>query len=292
MKKFGLFIFIILSLSSCSSPHQHELKISTTIWIGYTPLFYAKEKGWLKNENIKLINVVSLSENMYLYRSGNAHAYCGTQYEYSVLKDKIPGLMPIMLFDRSYGGDIIMSNQTIKSLQESNASINTYLEMDSINITLLNDFIQRYNIDDKRIKYIDRDQVEISQLINAEPEKQILIITYIPFDTILKKNGFDEILSTKNGLELLVVDAMYTQKDEFNYHKEQFLALKKLTDKAIEALKKDPQEFYATIKPYMNNLSYEEFSEGLHDIQWINTNRSKEFTERLHQASFPLKDLL
>lgn len=291
MKKIhGLLISLLFLMTACSS--QAPLKLSTTTWIGYTPLFYAKEKGWLNDINIKLVNVVSLSENMYLYQAGNSDAYCGTQYEHSVLKNKIPSLVPIMLFDRSNGGDIIMSNTSIEALQNSNESIDTYLEMDSINFTLLNDFIKRYDINEKRINYINRDQIEISRLKNDTPEQQTLIVTYIPYDGMLAKNGFKEILSTKNGLDLLVVDALFTTKETLIEHREQFVQLKSYVNDALAALQKDPQEFYQTVKAYMNEQSYEEFQHSLKDIEWINADVSNELMERMREASFPTKDLL
>lgn len=291
-KALSLFIFILLILSSCSSPSQEPLKISATTWVGYTPLYYAKEKGWFKEINVKLINVVSLSENMYLFKAGSSDAYCGTQYEHSVLKERMPNLIPIMLFDRSNGGDIIMSNVSIKELQDSSEKIDAYLEMDSINFTLLNDFVAKYKIDESRINYINRDQISISALKNDMPDRLRLIVTYIPYNTPLQDGGFEEIISTKNGLDLLVLDALFTTKDTLLLHKEQFVQIKALTDKAILALHQDPKEFYITIQSYMNGLSYEEFASGLNDIEWINANLSKDLSERMHKASFPTKDLL
>ena len=293
MKKVGLLTLLLIFLSACSStPRDHTLKISTTTWVGYTPLFYAKEKGWLDEIDIQLIHVVSLSENMYLYKAGKSEAYCGTQYEHSALKAQIPSLVPIILFDRSNGGDIIMSNHSINELQNSSKKIDTYLEMDSINFTLLEDFVQHYKIDENRINYINRDQTEIATLKNNNSEKLILIITYIPFNSKLEKNGFKEILSTKNKLDLLVVDALYTTKEVLNHHSSQFNTLNTLINKAIKALHKDPKEFFETIKPYMNELSYQEFEASLNDIVWINNTLSKELKERMRQASFPTKDLL
>lgn len=280
-------------VSSCSkSNFEQTLKISTTTWIGYTPLYYAKEKGWLDDINVKLVNAVSLSENMYLYQAGNSDAFCGTQYEFSVLKKQQPNLIPIMLFDRSNGGDLIMSNQSILQLKNSSKNINAYLEMDSINFTLLNDFIKQYNIDEQRINYINRDQMEIAALTNNTPEQHAIIITYIPFNLALADNGFKEILSTKSGLDLLVIDGLYTQKETFIKHEKQFKALNTFNNQAITALKSDPQAFYQTIKPYTGGMSYQEFSAALNDIIWINQTLSEQLKARMRQASFPTKDIL
>lgn len=145
-KKFLLFAIIISLFSSCTLQNHKKLRISITNWIGYTPLFYAKEKGWLELLDVKLLNVVSLSENMYLYKSGNSDAYVGTQYEYNTLVKNIESLIPILLFDKSNGGDVIMSNLSIQELQNSKTTIDAYLEMDSINSMLFEDFISKYNL--------------------------------------------------------------------------------------------------------------------------------------------------
>jgi len=293
VKKISLSFIIILFICGCSkSDYDETLKISVTTWVGYTPLYYAKEKGWLDEVNIKLVNAVSLSENMYLYQAGNSDAFCGTQYEYSVLKLQSPDIIPIMLFDRSNGGDLIMSNHSITELKNSNADIQAYLEIDSINYILLEDFIKKFSIDEQRINFINRDQSEISSLKNTHSKEQIVIVTYIPFNTALEKSGFKEILSTKRGLDLLVIDSLYTQKETFIKHEQQFKVLKKVTDKAIKALQNNPLEFFQTIKNYLDPLSYAEFNTGLKDIIWINEDLPESLKIRMRKASFPIKDIL
>ena len=292
LKSFLFLISILFVFTSCSSQPSEKLKISATTWIGYTPLFYAKEKGWLKELNIKLLNVSSLSENMYLYKAGNSDAYVGTQYEFNLLRTEDKTLRPIMMFDRSFGGDVIMSNITLEELKDTNTEIDAYLEIDSINSTLLKDFIKNYHFEDKKIKYINKDQTQISLLNAKNLLKPSLIITYVPYDYRLYKNGFKELVSTRDGLTLLVVDAMFTTSKIFNLHKNQFIELKKLVDKSIEILDKNPKEFYETIKPYMLEITYEEFQESLKDIIWINKKLSTEMQEGMKDRNFPTRDLI
>ncbi len=290
-KTLYLLLFLLL-VSGCSSNRYQKLEVSATTWIGYTPLFYAKEKGWLEPLNIKLLHVSSLSENMYLYQAGNADAYAGTQYEYDVLVKNDASLIPVMLFDRSNGGDVVMSNVSIEELQKNTDAIDVYLEMDSINHTLLKDFIQKYGLQDKTINYINRDQAFISTLSTKDINKATIIVTYIPYDTELEKHGFFSIASTKDNLNLLVVDALFTRQKMFHEHKAQFIALKKLVDTAVEVLEKNPYEFYKTIKPYMMELSYEEFTQSLEDIIWLNKNLSTELKSRMEESHFPTNGLI
>lgn len=287
-----LLLMTLLLLASCSSESHERLTISATTWIGYAPLFYAKEKGWLKPLNIKLLHVTSLSENMYLYEAGNADAYVGTQYEYNLLVKKMPSLIPVMTFDRSNGGDMIMSNRSIAALKKTEEPITAYLEMDSINNTLLKDFMERYDLHNKTVDYFNRDQATIALIDLPERSGPVLVVTYNPYDIKLRKNGFKEIASTKDGLELFVIDALFTTEDALYKHKEQFLALKKLVDDAVSALEQDPEEFYRVVKPYMLEVSYEEFEDSLSDIVWINRKLSPELAERMREAHLPIRDIL
>ena len=290
LKKIVILITTLLLFTSCSSDYDKRLKISATTWIGYIPLFYAKEKGWLKPLNIKLLHVSSLAENMYLYEAGNSDAYAGTQYEYSILSQDIKSLQPIMMFDRSNGGDLVMGNFSIEALQNTTLEIDAYLELDSINNTLLKDFLSKYKLQDKNINYINKDQTQIKQLqANSKPT---LAITYIPYNFTLEKQGFMELASTKDSLDLLVVDALFTRIEIYDAHKKQFSELKKLVDKGVEALKKDPKEFYETVKPYILEMSYDEFVHSLDDIVWINRDISPELKQRMNEAKFPTRDLI
>jgi NitT/TauT family transport system substrate-binding protein len=292
LKKLALIIATAFLFISCSSDYDKKLKISATTWVGYTPLFYAKEMGWLEPLNIKLLNVSSLSENMYLYKAGNADAYVGTQYEYNILSKDNSSLVPVMLFDRSYGGDVVMSNISLDELKGGSGTIDAYLEMDSINFTLLEDFIKKNSFEGRDIRYINQDQAHISTLKSASMDKHTLIVTYSPYNSDLQKKGFIEIASTKDGFDLLIVDAMFTTTEVLQKHKKQFAELKKVVDKAVVELQKNPKHYYEKIKPYMLNMNYDEFMESLDNIIWINDGISSELKGRIKENNFPIEDLI
>jgi len=292
MKKILLFLSLAISLlfTACSDTHEDRLKISATTWIGYTPFFYLKEKGLLKPLNIKLVYLSSLAENMYLYEAGNSDAFTGTQYEYKIINEEMKSLIPIILLDRSNGGDLVMSNSSIEELQENKSKIDVYLEMDSVNYTVLQDFIAINKLKEENLRYHNMDQIQIEKL--QATNKPTIIVTYIPYNLKLEKQGFKALASTKESLNLLVVDALFTGVDTLKKHKKQFESLKILIDKAIADLEKDPKAFYDTVKPYLLEMSYEEFLDSIDDIVWINKNISPKLKSRMLQADIPTRNLL
>ena len=292
IKNFIFLIFIILFFNSCEFNNNKKIKISITTWIGYTPLLYAKEKDWLDPLNIRLVNVVSLSENVNIYKSGNSDAYVGTQYEYKLLHEQNKNLIPIMIFNKSNGGDAILSNLSIYKLIKSDEVIDAYLEIDSVNSMLLEDFLKSNNLQNRIINYINEDQSNISRLNAKDTLNPTIITTYIPYNKILENNSFIELSSTKNNSNLLVIDAMYTTQDFYYKNKETFIELKKLVDKAIENLKNNPKEFYETVSPYLVNTSYEDFISSIDTIIWLNKDISEEISNKLQNSNFKTKDLI
>lgn len=293
MKSVGFagVLGLVLLLSGCFNQTDYErLKISSTTWIGYAPLFYAHEKQWMDAYNIKLTQVVSLSENMYLYEAGNVDAYVGTQYEYQLLVNKVPDLKPVMFFDRSNGGDMILANRTIEALKQA-TEIEAYLELDSINTVLLQDFVEKHQIT-AHIQYNNRDQAEISVLKVQPDDPPTLVVSYDPYQYQLQENGFVEIASTASIDDLLVVDALFTSQTTLAKHQAQFMALKKMVNKAMVELKADPKAFYETIKPHLRDVRYQEFLQSLTKIEWIELPLSDSLARRIQTSGLPTEGLL
>ncbi|MDG6777741.1 hypothetical protein QCB44_03370 [Thiomicrorhabdus sp. zzn3] len=291
---YALFFFLVASLfSACSSKQSERLEIMTNSWIGFSPLFYAKEQGWLDPLNIKLSNVVSLGENVHIYQTAQKHAFTGTQYEFQRVLKSQPDLVPIIMFDRSNGGDMVMSNRSIAELQATTETIDVYLELDTVNHLVFKDFVKQNNLNSRQFNFINKDQVKIVSSIEEDhSDKPAIIVTYIPYNYELQKKGFNVITSTADNLNLLVVDALYTPKDVLLKHRAQFKGLKKAIDDAVKVLKTDPKKYYQTVKPYLENGSYEDFEASLNDILWLNEELSEPLINRLNEAQFPIRDLL
>ena len=286
MKNFLLLLAISLSLLSCSSKPQKNdaIIISTNQWIGYVPLYYAYEKGYLKELNIKLINNVSLAEAADVYRVGQANMVTTTQHEYNALRADTHDIVPVVLLDRSNGADMVLANRSLEELQKSK-KIYAYLEVDSINQEILKDFIANNNLNEHNFVIINKDQEQI-QNVNFKKiqNRDLVIVTYTPYDITLKKKGFQELASTKNIDSIIVIDALCSTKELRRNDKEQLLRLKKNIDRSIDEINKNPRQAHKITAKYLSNISYNEFTEALKNIKWINkpSDELLEFISKYH----------
>lgn len=296
-QRLAAFLLLTLvslgGLSACSNKDAQRLEIMTNAWIGFSPLFYAKEQGWLDELNIKLSTVVSLGENVHIYLSADKDAFTGTQHEFQQAQRQQPDLVPVVLFDRSNGGDMVMSNVDLATLQNARQPIDVYLELDTVNKIVFEDFVKQNALQNKAFNFINRDQVKIvTSLQNQQATPPSIAVTYIPYNFDLQKQGFKTLASTADNLDLLVVDALYTRKSTLQQHRAQFEGLKQAIAKALQALQTDPQSYYNHVKPYLSNTSYNEFMASLHDIQWLDGELSPALIERFNQAQLPIRDLM
>ncbi|MGJ0365765.1 hypothetical protein [Aliarcobacter cryaerophilus] len=280
----------IIFLTSCVNDKKDKLRVVTSNWIGYTPLFYAREKGLLDKLNIQLLSVVSLSESLHTYKSKHADIFLGTQYEYEEAFKRDNQVVPIMLLNKSDGGDVVMSNLTLEEIKKEDKQIDVFLELSSVNSLVFDDFITKHNIKNKNFNYVNKDQSFIAQ--QKEFKNPTIVISYNPYNITLEKNGLKTLETTKDNIEILIVDAMFTTNDILIKYKDELKELKKIIDIAIDDLDKDEKAYYDLIKDYLYDTSFEEFQQSLSNIKWINKNIDQNILDSLKEHNFPTKELL
>ncbi len=267
-KRIAYYLIVVLFFTGCfNQKHQKPLTIVSSAWIGYAPIFYAKEKGYLDELNIKVIPVVSLAEAADTFATGKADMVTATQHEYYKLKKEFPGIRPVILLDRSNGGDMILSNKTTKELKKAK-NIQAYLEVDSINMDVLDEYLKNNKISKKNIRFHNTDQSSLQSL--KYTNKPTLIVTYTPYDYTFKKEGYFEVASTKNLESIIVVDALFTTKTVLKKNRQRIEKLKKIIDRSIKELSKDKKNSYKIVAPYLDNISYKEYIKSFVTIKWIN----------------------
>lgn len=267
MKKLLLFSFLVLLVSfitGCEKEREHKTRLAVSPWIGYSPLYYADEMGWLKEAGIKLVHSTSLHETVHYFQADLIDAFVSTQYEVSLINSKdIIHLMPI---DRSNGADLILANFPLEEVIKSK-NTTVYLEIDSVNQLVFDEFLKKYKIGINNFKLINKAQVEIKNL-KPDTKEKIIIVTYEPYASTLIKNGFTRIGST-NDVEMLVLDSLYINKDFFKEHNNQAIKMKEILKKAYKKLQDDPLEYYKIVEHYLDSPTFEEFKNSMNGIEWL-----------------------
>lgn len=293
MKAWIATALAILMLSSCSEVEKEPpLVLSTNQWIGSAPLYYAHAMGWLEEANIQMLLTNSIDENLQHYNSGAADIVTGTAHEYRRLKSNHPDLTPILVYDRSYGGDVVLSNRTVSQIRQSSEKIDVYVEKDTVSEEMWNYFWIENNLSKQHFTLHNRKQHEIEKLRTSPLSTPAIAVTYNPHDLILRQQRFFELASSKND-RYVIVDGVYVSSKIAAQHPEQMKALQDAIGKAVRTYHHNPKAFYEIVKPYLGNLSANEFALMIRNIQWTQDHKlTPEMLQQLQRNHFPTQDLL
>ncbi|ADR32788.1 putative lipoprotein [Sulfuricurvum kujiense DSM 16994] len=290
------FILLFLIVGIAASVYYYNrpaessrIHISTNPWIGFTPFIYAQEKGWLESTPFRFLWLVDLTDNARLYERGFTQGFTATQYELLHFKNKNT-IKPVFLIDQSFGADAIVSNRTLEELQNTREKVDVYLEQGSLNDDFFEAFVTEKGLQKVTFQKIDTSQKNISTL--TEMSHPIIIISYQPYLAGLIKKGFKVLVSTQSMQTFFVVDALFVDEKTIQGREKEFADLKKLFALGVERFKRDPHEYYETIKGYLEGQSYEEFMETTTQIKWLYQTHPNEIITHLNAQQIKTDRLL
>lgn len=284
-------LFPLLFISCSPSPERKPIVLSADLWIGHAPIFYAHAQGWLKEADIQLLHTQSIGESVTQFESGAADLITTTGYEFLHLKEKYPDFTACIIHDKSFGGDVILSNRTLEELHTSDEVIELYLEPKTLNEEMWHYLMEFEGFAKERFRIAPKSQEEMSRLKTSASEPPVMAITFNPYDLPMMKNGFLQIASTKDS-RYLIVDGIHAKRSFIQAHKAQIIQLKAMMEKAVQAYHKDPKQFYQKVKPYLNNPEYEEFQAMVQNIEWIFPYPSHEMLIQLRHIGYSTEDLV
>jgi NitT/TauT family transport system substrate-binding protein len=251
-------------------------------------VYYVKEKGWMDGE-IEFHSVVSLEESVKMFQAGITDGFCGTQYEYRHSNLLRESTVPVVLIEVSKGGDVVLSNFDITDKDSLHGRIDVYLELQTINSIIFQRFVEKYDLADCELNLINMNQFNISKL-NPASDK-LIIVTYEPYSTGLIKKGFLQAADSES-LNMLVVDGIFLKAEKYAERKALLKKLRQNMNKALDVLKNDPMEYYITVMPYLDGLTYDEFFKSLNDIEWITGELNDSLKKGLDMIGMPYDKVL
>ncbi|WP_294947516.1 hypothetical protein [Sulfurivirga sp.] len=285
----GLAALGAAPLAGCDRFGSEPLTVSVNAWIGYAPLVYADSRGWLAPLNVRLFTTVSLGESLTLFETGTAMAFSATQYEFHLARRDVPDLVPAILLDRSNGGDGVVGNRTLAQLQRDTGPIDVFLEADSVNREVLDQFVRQHGLTNRKLVLHDQDQMRNTELDPARPAPT-LVVTYSPYMEQMVRKGFRLLASTRD-LSLLVVDGLFVRRPLLQARLEQFRRLKQVVDRAIDDFRARPETVFPHVREFLAIKNVAELKTAMAGIEWINHPPS-DLLQRIAAVGIPVETVL
>jgi NitT/TauT family transport system substrate-binding protein len=249
MKKLSI-IFLCLTLSlmlvvniSCNKKvkEQRTYNIGIVTWIGYGPLFVAKEKGFFKEEglniDIKIMDGPGQRESAYL--AGELDFFPNTPDAFAIFATQGAKGKMIMPMDESWGADglvAIKGINTIKDLKGKKVGFQSGITSHFFFLYLLN----QAGLSGKDVQQENLGAGEAGAAFVAG--KLDAAVTWEPWLTKAKELPTGHVLATSKDTPGLLVDVLMVSHEILKQNRNDVLAFMKAWFKTINYFKEDTEE--------------------------------------------------
>ncbi|MDH5392932.1 MAG: ABC transporter substrate-binding protein [Gammaproteobacteria bacterium] len=247
-------VFVMLNTLSCSDTRHAPLKLGTTVWVGYEPLYLGREKGFVDKKEIKLVELLSATQVMNAFRNKTIDIAALTMDEVLILAEEKFDLMVFLVLDASNGGDAVIANNKYSHFAQLKSKKIGY-ENTAVGAYMLSRALDKHNMKSGEVNLVSMNVNETERaLLNEHVDA---VVTFEPAKSRLIEKGFKEVFSSREIpneiLDVLIirkelvdseedrlqrlVDGWFMTLNHFDRNKEASLAFMnqrlKLSDKGI-----------------------------------------------------------
>ncbi len=241
-KHLARFVVALLMIAGGSQAAQAEpVRIGYLIWVGFGPLFVAREKGYFAKEGVEVELIdMAIHEAMYAgLFAGHVDAITGT------VDDMLPHFDPedpyvcFLALDQSRGGDGIVANNDIKSIADLKGKMVAFPK-GTVSQFYLNVLLKKAGLSEADIETVD---LSADDAGNAFLLREVdAAVTWEPWLTDGKNAEHGRLLADSSQAPGLLVDCLIAKAAAFDDRRAQFKALARAWDAAVHYAEAHPDE--------------------------------------------------
>lgn len=250
MQKICLYDFLKLILAAAAllsnTVLAQPLRVGTTLWPGYEPLYLAKEMNVYK-EDIRMIEYPSTSEVLRAFKNHTLEVAALTLDEVVLLAESNVPVEIILVLDISEGADVIMARPAIKNMKGL-VGARVAVESTAVGAYTLSRALEVHNISISQVSLVN---VENSSHKDAYTNNIAdAVVTYEPVRTQLLTEGAIEIF---NSTEIPgeIVDVLVVHQDTIKSHEDELVDVLQGWFKALTQMKNEPKSSFDFIASRM-----------------------------------------
>ncbi len=217
------------------------LKIRYSVWVGYGPLFLAREKGFLKEEKVEvdLINMEDPKEGFFAMSAGRLDGVVSTIDTMLLYLKTGKEFQYVLALDDSAGGDAIVARKEIKSVRDlkgkkvafSEGSVSQFF----LNVLLRESGLSQKDIDAVNMKPGDAGAAFVAEKVDAA-------VTWEPWVTKSKNTAFGQVLVDSSKTPGLITDVLIFRRDVIEKRGKEIQGVVNAWNKAVAYWEKNPAE--------------------------------------------------
>jgi NitT/TauT family transport system substrate-binding protein len=287
-------VLLLLLLASCMEAPQPPLRVGAVLWPWYEPLYLAGRLGYYKPDEIKLIDYLSNVDAMLAFRNNLLDAGAFTLDEALQLIASGADVQIVLIMDVSHGGDVIMANPEIKTMQDLKGK-SIAVETTAVGSLVLARALQVHNIDPDDVKVVTTNAMEqIEAFSNGNIDAAV---SFDPNRSHLLEMGKHEIFNSTE-IPNEIIDLLVVRKEAIENNRKMVAHLVDSWFRALEYQSRYPLESAAfsvdrhkiAEQQYVENLKRLKFASRAENLLLLDAKNSP-LLEHQHMLSRILLDL-
>ncbi len=236
---FAAFALILCLAATAPAAEKTQLKIAHATWVGYGPLYIAKDKGMFDKYGLDVQLMVIEDESQYAaaLASGNIDGLGNVLDREVIHFAKGTPEVVVLAMDESAGGDGIVSSAEIKTLADLKGK-SVGLDKSSTSYFFFLTAIEKAGVSE--------DSVNISEMGSSDAgaafvaEKLDAAVTWEPWLTNAGQREGGHVLVSSKDYPRTIVDVLVLRKDVADAHPEAPVNLTKAWFEAVEWYNANP----------------------------------------------------
>lgn len=228
---------------------EKPISVAAHTWLGYEPMFMARNEGWLHDARVHLHETKSASESLQALADGQVDGAALTLDE--VLQARALGipLTVVMIFNISAGADMLLVRPSIKKLSDLKGK-RIGVEKSSVGEIMQSEILFEAGLTKQEVTLIS---LPINEQLDAWKLNQLdAVITYEPVATQVKMEGGFKIFDSRQ-IPNTIIDVLAMRTDTIDWHSGKNIHyLIEAHFKALNYFKRNPQDASYRISKHLD----------------------------------------
>ncbi len=254
------------------------LKIRYSIWVGYGPLFLARDKGYFKAENVdvELINMDDPKEGFFSMAAGRLDGVVSTVDTMVLYLKTGKEFQYVLALDDSAGGDAIVARKEIKAVKDLKGKKVAFAE-GSVSQFFLNVLLKEAGLGQSDVQSVNMKPGDAGAAFVAE--KVDAAVTWEPWVTKSKNTAFGHVLVDSSKTPGLITDVLIFRRDVIEKRGKDIQGVVNAWNKAVAYWEKNKEESNAIMAKGLGDWLKDPkvFAETLSGVKFYNHDSNVKF---------------
>lgn len=266
-------------VGGCQTAHAEPLRVAYAIWVGYGPLFIAREKGFFADQGatVQLINFDDQPAAYAGLFAGQVDAVASAMDEaVSFAEPDEDTLVCVLALDDSIGADGVVAHKDIRTIADLEGKMVAFSAQGVgqfyLNVLLRGVGLSEADIEAADLPGQDAATAFLLQEIDAS-------VVWEPWLTAAKNTEHGHLLTDSSEQPGLIADCLVTTASLFEARKAEFRAVARAWDAAVAYVEAHPGEaieiMAKNVGGWLENPAV--FAETLEGIRFYDGARNREY---------------